>query len=167
MKSGIRIGREYSEVELGELQQAAVIDKAYMRALDLLSRRARSEWELRDYLRRKEYDETTITTILTKLSDSGYIDDYSFATSWVENRHLLKSISQRKLWQELKQKHIADDVISQVLREDMANEQNSLRQLVAKKRSQTRYQDDQKLIAYLLRQGYRYDDVKEVLKEDG
>lgn len=166
MSSGIRIGRDYSQAELDELQERAVLDKAYMRCLDLLSRRARSEWELRDYLRRKDYEPTTIDTILNKLRDAGYVDDYKFATSWVETRHLLKNISQRKLWQELKQKHIADDIISQVLTEDTADEQDDLRALVAKKRTQSRYQDQQKLMAYLVRQGYRYDDVKTVLSEE-
>jgi len=165
MKSGIRIGRQYSEVELEELQQTAVLDKAYMRSLNLLSRRARSEWELRDYLKRKDYDPPTIDIILNRLTKAGYVDDYKFATSWVETRHLLKNISQRKLWQELKQKRISDDVISQVLGEDETDEQDTLKDLIAKKRTQSRYQDHQKLIAYLMRQGYRYDDVKAAMTE--
>jgi regulatory protein len=163
IKSGIRIGREYTETELDDLHQAAVRDKAYMRVLDLLSRRARSEWELRDYLKRKEYDSPTIDSILNTLSDKGYVDDYKFAQSWVESRHLLKSISRRKLWQELKQKHIADDVIARVLDGDETDERATLQGLIEKKRTQSRYQEDEKLIAYLLRQGYRYDDVKTVL----
>lgn len=165
MKSGIRIGREYSDVELAALQNTAVLDKAYMRCLDLLSRRARSEWELRDYLRRKEYQQPVIETIIARLNKAGYVDDYKFAVSWVETRHLLKNISRRKLWQELKQKHIADEVINQVLDEDETDEVQTLRNLVAKKRTQTRYQDDQKLMAFLMRQGYRYDDVKTAMAE--
>lgn len=165
INSGIRVGREYSGAELQELHETAVLDKAYMRALDLLSRRARSKWELREYLRRKDYEPDVIETIMTKLAKAGYVDDYNFAKSWVENRHLLKSISQRKLWQELKQKRIADDIIQQVLDEDDADEQETLRELVAKKQQQTRYQDPEKLMAYLMRQGYRYDDIRQVMAE--
>ena len=166
MKSGIRVGREYSDTELEELQQTAVLDKAYMRSLDLLSRRARSEWEMRDYLKRKEYEPDIIDKILLRLNDAGYIDDYKFASSWVENRHLLKSISQRKLWQELKQKHITDEIINEVLGADETDEQQTLKALIEKKRSQTRYQDDKKLIAYLAGQGFRYDDIKEAMSSD-
>lgn len=165
MKSGIRIGRDYTEEELEELQNTALLDKAYMRTLDLLSRRARSEWELRDYLKRKDYDSPTADIILNKLSDKGYVDDYKFAKSWVETRHLLKSVSRRKLWQELKQKHISDDIINRVLDEDETDELETLKQLVMKKRTQTRYQDDQKLMAFLMRQGYKYDDVKTAMAE--
>jgi len=165
MKSGIRVGREYSEAELKELQDTAILDKAYMRSLDLLSRRARSEWELRDYLRRKDYDSTAIDTILNKLGERGYVDDYKFAKSWVDTRHLLKSISRRKLWQELRQKHISDEIINQVLDEDDTDELQTLKDLVAKKRTQSRYQDDQKLMAFLMRQGYGYDNVKTAMAE--
>lgn len=165
MKSGIRIGREYSQAELDELQDTAVLDKAYMRSLDLLSRRARSEWELRDYLKRKDYGPEVIEKIIDRLGEAGYIDDYKFAVSWVESRHLLKNISSRKLWQELKQKRIPDEVINQVLEEDETDELETLKNLVAKKRSQSRYQDDQKLMAFLMRQGYRYDDVKTAMAE--
>lgn len=163
IKSGIRVGREYTEAELEELQQTAVLDKAYMRALDLLSRRARSEWELRDYLRRKDYDSPTIDVILNRLSDAGYIDDYKFASSWVANRRLLKSTSLRKLRLELQQKRISDDVITQVLSEDETDERAVLRDVIDKKRLQTRYQDPEKLMAYLMRQGYSYGDVKDAL----
>lgn len=165
MHSGIRIGREYTKTELEELHQRAVLDKAYMRALDLLSRRARSEWELRDYLKRKDYAPEVVDSVMNRLQEAGHVDDYKFATSWVETRHLLKNISQRKLWQELKQKHIADDIITQVLEEDETDEQSTLRDLIMKKRQQTRYQDTEKLLAYLMRQGYRYDDVRQVMVE--
>ncbi len=166
MKSGIRIGREFSKFELEDLQNTATMDKAYMRSLDLLSRRARSEWEMRDYLKRKEYEQDIIDKIIVKLNDADYIDDYKFASSWVENRHLLKSISQRKLWQELKQKHIADEIINEILGADETDEQETLKILIEKKRSQTRYQDDKKLIAYLAGQGFRYDDIKNAMSAD-
>lgn len=166
MKSGIRVDREYSQAELDELVQTAVLDKAYMRTLDLLARRARSEWELRDYLKRKDYDSPTIDIILNRLSNAGYVDDEKFARSWVENRRLLKATSSRRLQVELKQKHISDDIISRVLEEDQTDESAVLRELIDKKKTQTRYQDKDKLIAYLLRQGFNYGDIKTVLSEE-
>lgn len=166
MKSGIRIGREYTEAGLEELLQAAVLDKANMRALDYLARRPRSEWEVRDYLKRKEYDSPIIDTTLNKLSEYGYIDDVKFAQSWITSRRMLKPTSLRRLQQELMQKHVSRDVIAQALETDEGDEKSALRELVEKKRQQTRYQDDQKLIAYLLRQGFNYGDIKTVLYEE-
>ncbi len=164
MKSGIRIGREYSEVELGDLLQTAVLDKANMRALDYLARRPRSEWELRDYLKRNDYDSPTIDTILNKLSDYGYIDDLKFAQSWINNRRLLKPTSLRRLRQELMQKRVATEIIEEALQTYEGDEQTALQEVIDKKRQQSRYQDDQKLIAYLLRQGFNYGDIKTLLE---
>lgn len=164
MKSGIRIGRDYNAEELEELQQTAVLDKAFMRSLDYLARRPRSEWEVRDYLKRKEYDSPTIDTILNKLSDYDYIDDAKFAQAWITNRRLLKPTSLRRLRQELIQKHVSKEVIEAALTEDEGDETASLKEVIEKKRSQSRYQDPQKLIAYLLRQGYNYGDIKDALQ---
>lgn len=165
MQSGIRLNKEYTSTELEQLKQTAVLDKAYMRSLDMLSRRARSEWELRDYLRRKDYESEIIDQIITRLKKSQYIDDYIFAKAWVDNRRLLKATSKRKLSQELKQKRVEQSVIDGVLAEDGTDELAVIRELIVKKRSQSRYQDDQKLIAYLLRQGFSYGDVKEAMKQ--
>jgi regulatory protein len=84
----------------------------------------------------------------------------------VESRRLLKATSKRKLAMELKQKRIAEDIITQVLAEDETDERHVLRDLIAKKRTQTRYQDEQKLLAYLMRQGFNYDDIKAALQND-
>lgn len=161
--SGIRIGKEYSQTELEELQNRAVLDKAYMRCLDLLARRARSEWEIQDYLRRKDYDEEIIEPILNKLSNANYVDDTTFAKAWVENRRLLKGTSKRRLIQELRQKRVNDEAINQALETDETDELQVLRDLVAKKRQQSKYQDDLKLMQYLSRQGFNYDDIKTAL----
>lgn len=163
MQSGIRVGKEYSAEELEKLQQTAIIDKAYMRALDFLSRRMRSEWELRDYLRRKDYDSPTVDIILNKLSEYNYIDDKKFAAAWVENRRLLKPTSLRRLRQELTQKHVSREIVNEVLAEDLGDEQGALKQMIEKKQAKSRYKDQQKLIAYLLRQGFNYSDIKQVL----
>lgn len=164
LQSGIRIGQEYTADEFAKLQQTAVEDKAHMRALDLLARRMRSEWELRDYLKRKEYEPDVIDRTVVRLSARGYVDDKKFAELWVSNRRLLKATSRRRLQQELKQKRVPDAVIGEVLAEDETDERQVLRQLVAKKRTQPRYQDQQKLMAYLMRQGFSYDDVKATMQ---
>ncbi len=166
LNTGLKIGQEFTADKLNDLKDKAILDKGYDRALNLISRRPRSEWELRDYLKRKEYEEDTTEKILNKLSESGYVNDLDFAKRWVENRRLLKSTSKRRLQQELRQKRVANEVIGKVLAEDETDELEVLRELIARKRKQTRYQDDPKLMQYLIRQGYNYADVKEALKDE-
>lgn len=167
INSGLRINQEFTAGELDRLKQTAVLDKAYTRALDLLARRARSEWELRDYLKRKSYEPEVIDATIQRLAERGYVDDEAFARSWVQSRRQLKSVSRRRLTAELRQKRIADDVIEAVMEEDRqaTDEREVLRDLIARKRLQTRYQDDQKLLAYLVRQGYDYETIKAAMAD--
>lgn len=162
----LRINQEFTQAEFDELKDRAVIDKGYDRSLNLIMRRPRSEWELRDYLARKDYERGTTDKILNKLSKKGYVDDADFARRWVENRRLLKATSKRRLVQELRQKRVPDEVIQSVLEQDETNDKDVLRGLVERKRKQTKYQDNLKLMQYLSRQGYNYDDIKSVLSED-
>ena len=163
---GLRIGQEFTETELDDLKDRAVIDKGYDRALNLIMRRPRSEWELRDYLKRKEYSKEAVDQIINMLSKRGYVDDADFASRWVENRRLLKATSKRRLTQELKQKRVSGEIIQSVLEADETDEQQVLRELIERKRKQTKYKDDIKLMQYLVRQGYNYGDIKSVLSDE-
>ena len=166
MTSGLRVGKELSTAELDELKDTARTDKAYNRALGIIARRPRSEWEVRDYLKRKEYEPELIDSLIQRLYEAKWLDDTDFAKRWVENRRLLKATSKRRLCQELKAKRVSDDIIQGVLLDDETDELELLKELVARKRRQSRYQDTQKLMAYLLRQGYDYGNVKGALKNE-
>lgn len=163
INSGISIGLELTAEELDTLRQDAHTDKAYNLALGQVARRPRSEWEMRDYLRRKDYDPELITQLVKRLYAADFLNDRDFARRWVETRRLLKQTSKRRLQQELRAKRISDDIISEVLAEDETDEAEVLRTVVEKKRTQTRYRDNEKLMAYLLRQGYNYEDIKNAL----
>lgn len=165
LKKHLRIDQELSDDELEELKDTAVWDKAYNRVLGLLARRPRSEWEVQEYLKRKGYDRDLINDLTYRLYKVNLLDDLAFARAWVENRRLLKATSKRRLMLELKQKHVKEDVIKEVLAEDETDERLVLRDLVERKRKQSRYQDNQKLMAYLMRQGFNYEDVKVVVTE--
>lgn len=162
---GLKIGQEFDENELEELRQKAVLDKAFDRSLNLISRRRRSTWEMQQYLKQKDYETEIIETILNMLSIKGYLDDAAFAEAWINSRRLLKNTSKRRLQQELRAKRVPDEIISQALENDQADESEVLKELIEKKRSQTRYQDKEKLMAYLIRQGYNYSDIKEAFAE--
>ena len=165
LDQGLKVGQELSKAELESLKDSARLDKGIYRVMELISRRPRSAWEIRDYLKRKKYDAQEADKILNTLSNKGYINDKDFAKRWVESRRLLKPTSKRKLRLELKQKGVAGEVINEVLEHDETDERQILADLIAKKRGQTRYRDEQKLVAYLLRQGFNYSDIKIALSK--
>lgn len=157
-------GLELSETRLAELKHISEFGKAYERALMYVMLRPRSRREVQDYARRKKWNPEDTQAIIEKLVTKRYLDDRSFARSWVESRALNKKISRRKLVMELKQKGVSDDIITDVLENSSFDETDSLHKLIEKKRKLARYSgDDQKLMRYLASQGFSFDDIKTAL----
>jgi Uncharacterized protein conserved in bacteria len=172
---GIKTGAEYSEAELIELENESQFGKLYTRSLEYALMRPRSQREMRDYLYRKTRDTRTkmgdirkgvspelTERVFSRLFNKGYIDDEKFALFWVENRNVRKGSSLRKLQAELQAKGVERSIIERVLEGTERTDIDELKKIIAKKAS--RYDDEQKLMAYLMRQGFRYDDVKEALR---
>ena len=78
---------------------------------------------------------------------------------------LLKPTSRRKLVNELRKKHIANEIIDQAIGSEDEDERSALREVIERKRRQSKYQDNEKLMQYLARQGFSYGDIKEALEE--
>lgn len=157
LEQKIRVGLELDQTQVTGLKEVSDLGKAYERALGYVMIRPRSEWELRQYARRKQWPAEQTEVILTKLQKKGYINDAQFAKAWVESRALTKATSAKKVRLELKQKGVADTIISEVMSKGLHDETAALHKIITKKRKSMRYQDDQKLKAYLIRQGFRYD----------
>lgn len=156
-------GQDVTEADIERYKRLSSEDKAYNLTLAYVARRMRSEGELADYFRRKQYAPELSAEIMERLRRIGFVDDAVFARRWVESRRNLHASSAKKLRLELRQKKVPDSIIQTVLAEDETDERQLLRELVDKKRKQSRYQDDQKLMAYLARQGFNYDDIKSAL----
>lgn len=159
-------GQELSEQQVKEYKKLSDDDKIYGRALQYAVMRPRSTWEMESYLQRKKADPLLSQQIVNKLSDMKLLDDLEFARSWITNRRLLKPVSRRRLIQELRQKRVPNDIAEEALAEDETDEQDTLRTLIERKRRQTKYQDDTKLMHFLARQGFSYDDIKQALQAD-
>jgi regulatory protein len=166
LESKLVIGQELTPVEVKRLKQTSVDDKLYNLALQYVAMRPRSTWEMESYLQRKKASPLLSRQILSKLSKLDLLDDLSFARSWIASRRLLKPVTRRRLVQELRQKRVPDEVAEAALAEDETDERDTLRELITRKRKQSKYQDNLKLMQYLARQGFNYDDIKSAMHED-
>lgn len=156
----IKKGDEVDEVELEELKSDSEFGKNYIRAIDLISRRFRSEKEIIDYGFRKKWTKINTTKIIDRLKQHGYLDDYRFAENYVRSRTNMSKYSNRRIRMDLQRKGIKSEIIDQLL-SDSDNDQTTLDQLIVKRIN--RYDSDSKLIAYLARNGFRYDDINRAL----
>jgi regulatory protein len=171
---GIKVGQEYTDDELTALETESQFGKAYTRALEYCLMRPHSSKEMRDYLYRKTRDTRTKTggikkglpveithRVFDRLVEKNYINDEAFASYWIENRNMQKGASRRKLQAELRSKGVDSSIVDRLLSESSRTDEDELQKIIAKKRA--RYPDDQKLMQYLARQGFSYDDIKQAL----
>lgn len=178
---GIKVGREYDEKDLAELETESQFGKLYARALEYTLLRPHSVREIRDYLYRKTLSKkykskktgelkeragiskSVAERVYDRLLEKGHVSDEKFAQYWIENRHLRKGASKRKLQAELQAKGVDRMIIDKYLAESDRDDSDELQKIIVKKRG--RYDDEQKFIAYLARQGFLYDDIKDALKD--
>jgi regulatory protein len=162
MDSKLANGDELDNSKVNRLKELSGDDKLYNRALKLVASRSKTEGEMRDYLRRKDASPALVDTILNKLSDIDLINDEKYARSFVNDRLLLRPTSRRKIIAELKKKHIKQSTIDSALT-DYSGDPHALNEVIRQKRRQEKYKDNLKLMQYLARQGFNYDDIRSAL----
>jgi regulatory protein len=158
-KSGIHTGQSLSESEVENLKSTEQNQRAMDRALQYLSYRPRSEFEVRSRLRRYGYTDEVIATTLARLRNAGYVDDASFATGWKENRANFSSRSSRLVARELKQKGIDSEAIATTIGSiDDETEAYRAGQKKAHSLNNIDYHEfRRKLGAFLRRRGFDYE----------
>ncbi len=185
---GLKKGQTLTPEKLAEYKKASEFGKLYQRTLEWVLTRPHSIRETRDYLNRKKaktrssfsdhklgraplsvsekesssFGDDTIQEVISRLVEKGYLDDQKFAEYYVENRFVKKGISSKRLRMELIKKGVDKSIIDDVLDSTTRNDEEEIQKIIAKKRA--RYDDD-KLIQYLVRQGFDYALSKKLVLE--
>lgn len=156
VQAGLHSGLDIDDEQLAKFRNESEFGKNYIRAIDLISRRLRSEKEIRDYARRKSWTADNTERVIERLKARGYLNDKVFAESFVRARQNAGKYSRRRIELDLRRKGIADSIVKEVLHDEVSDT-DALRKLIAKRVK--RYDDPTKLKAYLLRAGFNYDDI--------
>jgi len=172
---GLKVGNEYTEEELQVLEEESKFGKLYTRTLEYCLVRPRSRREIQQYLYRKTrptrgktgelregVSQALTERVFERLDEKEYLNDETFARFWVENRNLRKGSSMRKLQSELSSKGVSQQIVQVILDETERSDTSEIEKIIAKKSK--RYDDPQKFMAYLARQGFSYDDIKLALE---
>lgn len=165
--AGLRVGQTISAADLTALEQREEVHHARERAVALLARRPRSANEIARQLRRHQHTDDIIQQVLDDLTAAGLLDDSAFAAYWVEQRDTFRPRSRLALRQELSQKGLDREVVSEAL--EGLDEIEAARRVARKQAGRWRALPEEewraKMIRYLLRHGYPYDVVSEVVAE--
>lgn len=163
----IEEGATLSQETVEEIKKEILEKRAKLRAMHLLERMDRTEAELRAKLKGDLYPEDIIETAMQYVKSFGYIGDMAYAKRFVESRQHSKSKLEIKML--LLQKGVSKEIVQTVLK-DCFEEQDELaaiRRLVQKKRfcAETATEaEKKKMYGYLLRKGFSYEDVRQVIQ---
>jgi len=128
-------------------------------ALRYLGYRARSEAELRRYLKQRGYLPAAIDAALSRLRSWNYLDDEAFARAWALARAQNRGHGPRRIDQELRSKGVGQALARAAVREAFAevDESAEAKRLLARRFAAPALKDPRnraKAAAFLQRRGY-------------
>lgn len=178
LDSGITLPLYKSEVSKFHIELEGILSKSvFLEIMEILQKRAReralyllktkdkTEKEIRDKLRLEKYPDDVIEKVIEFLTQYGYVDDGRFAHHYLECYKERKST--RQIQSELLQKGISQECIRKLLEECPCDEEKAIQKYLQKKRielSSVSPKETQKIYANLMRKGFSYEAIQNVLK---
>jgi regulatory protein len=166
VKYKLKNNDELGEADVKKFKKISADGKLRARALEWLMNRPHSEREFRDYLYRKKVEPEQIDSLVNEFTEKGYLDNAKFA-AWFTELQARRGKSDRAIRSGLFKKGIGREAADEVLDEGADDETERLKAMIAKKQKLSRYKNDpQKLMQYLVGQGFSWQSVKEQLRSD-
>lgn len=153
-------GQEISDELINHIEKSNHFDSGLELALNYLSYQLRSEKEIFDYLRQKEYSVTDCQKIIERLKQLQLINDKTYSESYVRTAIQMCEKGPQLIQQYLKKKGIDETLIQQALFIFTPDEQISIANHIVEK-SIKRYQNKsfkeaiQKIKVYLFQRGFK------------
>jgi regulatory protein len=161
--------REGMELNMDEFDQKMEIiqyKSALRAALNILARSAKTKNEIKKSLTIKGHSDAAISSVLEYLSEIGYIDDESYAESYVRSNRDNSGTSKKSIYYKLASKGVDSEVIRLKLEEAEIDDYSSalkaankkLRGLKGDKRERAA-----KLLNFLYRKGFSMEVCRRVI----
>jgi regulatory protein len=173
VRLALRTGDEIGPDQLKVLQKTEELHSARNTALRFLSARPRTEREVRNKLREKEFGDEEIARTLDDLRRSGLLDDDAFARMYIRDTLTLRPAGRLLLAHKLALLGVPKSIVQKAIEEafgetDQAETARALaEQFVAKARAARRNESPDRLrhrlAAYLGRRGFTWDVIQPVI----
>ena len=162
-------GCDISDKDFVQIQEI-LYKRGKERALYYLKTSDKTAYQMRSKLREGVYPENIINDILEFLIKYAYIDDYRYTTNYISYNCKRKSIERMKNDLRVKgiERSIIDEVILQYAQTDVDGdvEREQIEAFCRRKiKSDTDEKQYNKIAMSLIRKGFKYDMIKEVMRE--
>ena len=152
LEYGIKEGIEFSEEEISKIMEEA----AYSKAVSILSRQDKSEKGLQMKLRESFRDGALIEKTVRRVKEKGYLNDSDYAKSFLNG----KNYSRKQAVYELMKKGVGKKEAESALEESEIDELSIIKKYISKMAGK----DERKIIESLMRKGFEYEDIRNVLR---
>jgi regulatory protein len=165
VKYKLKNNDELDRADVKRFKKISADGKLRARALEWLMNRPHSEREFRDYLYKKKVEPEQIDSLVAEFTDKSYLDNAKFA-AWFTELQARRGKSNRAIRAELFKKGIDRVLVDETLTAAAGDEAERLKATLEKKRKMGRYKNDpQKLMQYLVAQGFSWQLVKDELAQ--
>lgn len=173
LRAGVRRGDELSEEQLEDLRRMEDMQAARRAALGYLSRRPRTEKEVRDRLRGREFSDAEIGETIRQLKLANLLNDEEFAHMFVRNALSRRPVGPLRMKQKMMLLGLDKRLVESTIMELCTTEtQTTSARDAAEKflaRHQARRQDPLKLrkglVDHLTRRGFPWGIVQPLVKD--
>ncbi|HZY10540.1 MAG TPA: RecX family transcriptional regulator [Bacteroidota bacterium] len=172
-KFGLRNGDELDQKIIETISIQEEYHLAHSKALQLISRRLRTERELRFKLLEKEFQPKAVDFVIEKLRKSGLVDDSRFARAYVHDIQLRKPAGARFIQQQLRLKGVPLSIIQTILHEHFDDETTQklalkvastlTKRFKSSRKKIDSFKQRQRIIQLLLRRGFDWQTINTVL----
>lgn len=115
LKYDLLIKKEIDSDLLIEMDQYNQEWDVYYTALHLINTRLRSVYELKELLINREYPQDLVVQAIERLKEQGYLNDLSYAKSYVNHYLISSNKGPYKIAKELRNKNIPEEMIEEAL----------------------------------------------------
>ena len=170
-KYKVSVDMDFSENEIQEMKYFSDIERAKSRAINYISGKLKTKYEVRLKLKEKDFTEDIIDEVINILEKEKYLNDRLYCEVFIEDKKQLNGYGKNKIKSLLIQKGISKSVFEDFLDEFEYEEEfdNALKMGIKKLNLLSNEEDvfkkKQKLINYLAYRGFSFDVINDVLRE--
>ncbi|WP_077211009.1 recombination regulator RecX [Bacillus dakarensis] len=170
VKFQLKKGMELDDLSLTEIHYQDDVRKAYHMAIRFLSRKMRSETEVKRYLAEKEVDVPIIQEVVHKLNDYQFLNDEEYAYAYVRTQMNTTDKGIDLIRRELLELGIHEDLISASLNEYPYDMQVEKAVELCGKFTKKHSKDSQRILKqkteqHLIRKGFPLDIISAALEK--
>lgn len=170
-KYKISVDMDFSEDEILEMKYFSDIERAKSRAINYISGKLKTKYEVRLKLKENGFAEDVIDEVLDILEKEEYLNDKIYCEIFIEDKKKLNGYGKNKIKSLLIQKGISKNIFEGFLNEFEYEEEfdNALKMGIKKlellSNEEDNFKKKQKIINYLAYRGFGFDVINDVLKE--